>query len=387
MKKTAVLLSLLVCLGLITACGSQPAQTQSQPAGETQISLEGGEARIEGGGADYASGILCISSGGSYRIQGELEGRILVDTGAEKENVELILDGADIRSSKGPAIYVENARDTTISVPEGKESIVVSGAVQQDLQPAEYEAKGAAIQAEDDLVLTGPGCLRVEGYINNAVSTKNDLLISGAVLKIRAVNNGLRGSQSVQMNGGDVEIECLNDAVKTTAKDKEDEGSVIITAGSLRVLRAGDRGISAVRDIVISGGELDMLCLSDGLHAGDDQGPGKLLLTGGSLKIRSGSDAMELLGGAEIRGGSLLALGDDKDIKSSLSGSQICYAGGIALDEGESLLLADSQGTELMRLDNCLKADSVYISLPQFKTGESYQLLSSSGDVIAVIEL
>ena len=317
MKKTlapALLLSLCLalagCSGESSSAGQELTELEQLEAAATVISLEGGTAEIEGPGASFENGLVTLSAGGSYLIRGSLEnGRILVDTGETKQDVNLILDAVSIHCENDAAIYVERAEKTRIYVKEGEPSRLSSGAPRTDSQVL-TEASGAAVYGEDDLDFMGPGTLIIEGNINNGIGCKNDVDINGGELKISAANHGIKGNESVDIKGGQVSISCLNDGLKTDDAEKEGKGSVNITGGALNI-SAQDQGISSIKDINITGGEVNIVSQRDGLNADKELG-GSVNISGGSVFISSGNDAIDASGGVlSISGGSLLALGKE----------------------------------------------------------------------------
>ncbi|MBQ2085638.1 MAG: carbohydrate-binding domain-containing protein, partial [Oscillospiraceae bacterium] len=84
-----------------------------------QITLQGGSAEVSGRGAQAAGSTVNITGAGRYRISGELtEGRITVDSD-DDGTVVLVLEGADITNTSGPAILVENSKGLLIHLEEG----------------------------------------------------------------------------------------------------------------------------------------------------------------------------------------------------------------------------------------------------------------------------
>lgn len=386
MKKTAVL-ALLLALGLsLAGCsgdagvpGEELTELEQLEAAATVISLEGGTAEIEGPGASFENGTLSISTGGSFLVSGSLEnGRILVDTGETKQDVNLILDAVSIHCETDAAIYVERADKTRIYVKDTAPSTLSSGAARTD-NLLLTEASGAAVYGEDDLKFMGPGTLIIEGNINNGIGCKNDVDINGGVLEISAVNHGIKGNESVDIKGGQVSISCGNDGLKTDDAEKEGKGSVSVSGGTLNI-KSQDQGISSIKDINISSGEVNIVSQRDGLNADKELG-GSVNLSGGSVFISSGNDAIDAAGGKlHISGGSLLALGKDKDLKAPVEASVPCYAGSLKLAEGETLTVKDAAGNTLAELLSAYEAKTVFISLPDTQSGDSLELFTGADE-------
>ena len=203
-------------------------------------------------GVSEADGIVKITSGGIYTLQGQLtEGQIEVDA---KANVTLILNGVSISCSDGAAINITNSQHTHIYLAEGSENTVTSGEEVEISSNEEIEAEGAAIYSKDDLSFSGSGSLTVKGYINNAVATTDNLVILSGNITANRVNNGLKGKDSVTILSGNINLLSGNDGIKA---NNEEVGVINITDGNITVKSYGD-GISAETDLSISGGEINI---------------------------------------------------------------------------------------------------------------------------------
>lgn len=379
MKKLVVCLLLLsLSLGLC-ACGSQDkgggSELEQLCAKATTVALSDAGAEIRGPGARFENGVLTISTGGAYRLSGSLpDGQVVVDTGEEKQDVQLILDGVSLRCAGDAALHIRRAGDTDIYVTEGTENLLVSGTEGELV--ADPNASGAALYAEDDIDLHGPGSLVVEGYLNNGIGCKNDIDILGGSCTIIAVNNGLKGNESVEISGGSLSIQCGNDGIKTSNAEKADKGSIQIAGGSI-VVQAGDQGLCAEKDIRITGGRLEVWAEADGLKAGTKSAPGKVEISGGDSQIVSGNDAIDAAA-LTVSGGSLLALGRDKDIKPSLEAGIPCYAGKLKVAEGERFALCDEKGETVCEFEPGREIKSAFLALDGLKSGESYALMTGA---------
>ena len=203
-------------------------------------------------GVSRAGGIVKITSGGISTLQGQLtEGQIEVDA---KANVTLILNGLSISCSGGAAINITNSQHTHIYLAKGSENTVTSGEEVEISSNEEIEADGAAIYSRDDLSFSGSGSLTVNGYINNAVATTDNLVILSGNITANRVNNGLKGKDSVTILNGNINLLSGNDGIKA---NNEEVGVINITDGNITVKSYGD-GISAERDLSISGGEINI---------------------------------------------------------------------------------------------------------------------------------
>ena len=235
-------------------------------------------------GVSRADGIVKITSGGIYTLQGQLtEGQIEVDA---KANVTLILNGLSISCSDGAAINITNSQHTHIYLAKGSENTVTSGEEVEISSNEEIEADGAAIYSRDDLSFSGSGSLTVNGYINNAVATTDNLVVLSGNITANRVNNGLKGKDSVTILNGNINLLSGNDGIKA---NNEEVGVINITDGNITAKSYGD-GISAERDLSISGGEINIDARGDLVseEAQNTDKPGEIPADGHMSKMPTG---------------------------------------------------------------------------------------------------
>lgn len=196
-----------------------------------------------------------IKCAGEYDCFGSLnEGQLRVVAGEEDE-VVINLNNCMLSNSSESPIYIESAGKVEISANADSINMIY------DLRSSELEyddtAGSAAIYAQCDLTLKGKGVLEIISQYNNGVHTKDDLKIKNLALNVKAVNNALKGNDSISIESGELLIVSTGgDALKTTStdlsKNGELRGAVNIKGGSLKLYSACD-GIDAATDVNISG--------------------------------------------------------------------------------------------------------------------------------------
>ena len=220
------------------------------------ITLNGDSASFHGSGIAVNGSEIVLTEPGEYVVTGKLNnGRIVINTGASDEKISVTLDGADLTCLDGPAIYIIQAKKARLYMAEGTENTVTSGT--EELMATHDDSRSAAaIFAEDDLDIKGPGKLTVNGYLNNGITCKDDIDLDGGTVVINAANNGIKGSESVEVNDGIITITCGNDGLKATST-KIGKGYVEINGGTLSIYCEGN-GISAASDFVMTGGNTEI---------------------------------------------------------------------------------------------------------------------------------
>ena len=260
-------------------------------------------------GSFTQSGEVCtITAAGTYVLSGLLEGQILVEAG-EDDEVVLELSGTTITYGKDSPIKVLSAGSVDISAKKDTENVINDT---RSEKTADDESQGGgAIYAKCDLKLKGSGTLVVNAGYNNGVHTTKDLKIQKLSLKVTAVNNALKGNDSVSiLSGTVVAVSSKGDGIKTENTDVNKNGvtrgDVTVTGGSLAVYAAGD-GVQAAHDFTMAAGE-DGTAPSIAIYTGSYSGytasdaattsykgvkvQNELNISAGSLTVRSYDDGL-----------------------------------------------------------------------------------------------
>ena len=297
------------------------------PESATVITLADGATATLGVGAavqEDGSSVTIVYPG-TYRVEGTLtDGQIVVDLGDFNGTVYLILNGASVTSSSGPALYVMQSGLTVLYLVDGTENSLCDGP-DYLVQERQEKKTGAGVYSADDLVIAGGGALTVCGRSSDGVRTKDAMAILGGTLTVYAKDDGLQASDYLKISGGDVTVGAYGDGVSTT------DGFVEISDGSLDIASGGD-GIDAVTDvrigggtvritayggsenyaaaatreqsakgikaenIAISGGRIELNTADDGIHAARD-----VSVTDGVIVIATGDDGIHAASRLDIR--------------------------------------------------------------------------------------
>lgn len=328
-----------------------------------------------------------ITTQGTYILSGNLtDGQIVINAGDDDE-IEIDLDGADISCSYDSPIYAVNADKVKIKAIEGTTNSVSD---LRSYSAGEDDTEGsAAIYALCDMNLIGAGTLDViaQNY-NNGIQTKDDLKIKNTSLTVTAPNNALKGNDSVTIESGKITaVSTGGDAIKTDNSDisskGNQKGTVTISGGTV-TLTAADDGIDAAYDIVISGGDIEIIraggkgiCANnavniesgtltvkysedDAVHANNDNAlengetpEGNVTIFGGTINIVNTSDD-----GIHADGTLLIKCGDI-NIEMSHEGLEGHY---ITIEDGNVYVYADDDALNATSLSNWSSDGMITIS-------------------------
>ena len=274
------------------------------------------------------SGTLTISRKGDYLLSGTLDGQIVIEA-PEDEKVRLILNGVTVTSSLGPAIYETPSDKLIITLAEGTVNTLTDGPMITDSD----DTIGAALYSEDDLSINGTGILIANGTRKHGIQSKADLIIAGGDITVNAVNDGIRGRNSLLVLDGTLNVTTGGDGLTTTRTDAEGKGWMVLAGGCVTVktgsgagaVRAsanvrggsGSRGFidgrgstvslsedsvsqkatKAATDLTVLGGTYTFDCADDGLHGIN------VTVNGGTFDIKSGDDGMHADQEMTVNGG------------------------------------------------------------------------------------
>ena len=232
-------------------------------------------------GVTVEDGTLTITKAGTYKLSGEYQGQIKVET-ADSDAVRLVLDNANITNSSGAALNVVNADEVILYSASGTTNTIGDG--------ADYTATGeddpdAVVYSKADLTIAGEGTLKVNGNHEDGIHTSDGLVIASGTLEVNAANTGIKGKDYVDILGGTINVTAQQDGIKSTNDTEEGQGWTRLSNGTVTV-NAGDDGFKASRVVEISGGSLTVEQSDEGIEAQ------YINVSGGDVNVTSADDGM-----------------------------------------------------------------------------------------------
>ncbi len=253
--------------------------------------------------------------------------------------VELALKGANLSNSTTSPIYVAQIDgEAVISVKNGYDNTISDGT-----NYTNADGDMGAIYACDDLKIKGKGNLTVNGNGGDAIVCKNDIKLYNGNITVNAVDDGIRGKDSVTIgDADDTDFSALNvtintkggDGIKSTETDTTSgKGYVTVNGGTVNIISYGD-GISGVQAVNVNGGTLDIETTGSkdsgsakGIKSGetdDSTGTvttGVVYINGGSLNLNTNDDGINSNGDIHMLGGQT-----EITVKGTTSGYQGLHA-------------------------------------------------------------
>lgn len=305
------------------------------------IKLSGTSATVDGAGATVTNSVVTIKEGKTYKVTGTLtDGQIIVDSG-DDNIVRIILAGVNITCSNSAVIYIKSAKKTIVVLAENAENYITDGSNYVYAQ-GEDEPK-ATLYSASDLTLYGKGKLFLKGNYNDAISSKDGLILKDVDLTIEAVDDGVRGKDYLVVKNSSLDIEVAGDGLKSDNESNESKGYIYIESGEFEITSGGD-AIQAETDLVISNGNFQITSgggssygynssvSAKGLKAGNN-----LIVDYGNFDINSADDA--------IHSNEYLTI-DDGIFEISTGDDGIHADSEIAINKGDINIVKSYEGIE-----------------------------------------
>lgn len=402
----------------------------------TQVTLDGSTIQVIGDGATASDGVLTISKEGIYVVTGNLTDGQIVVAAADTDKIQIVLNGATINCVDNAPIYIKSANKVFVTLNQNTVNTLTDGSayVQTDENTVD-----AVIFSKADLTINGEGTLNITANYSHAIVSKDDLVITGGIHNITAVQDALSGKNSVKIKDGVFNISCSSEGKGITSKNDEDttKGYVYICGGTIKITNCYE-GIEGTA-IIVEGGTFDITAKDDGFNtasakaSNDDPGEGNdpggigggagggggamendancyLSIADGIINVNASGDGLDSNGDLYISGGSITVSGPtnngngalDYNGTADISGGTVVISGSTGMAQGFSesstqcsllynLTSACEAGTEIKLTDasgNMIASyapdktyQSVVISSPELEQGSTYTLTCGSQTV------
>ncbi|MEH6407821.1 MAG: carbohydrate-binding domain-containing protein [Leeuwenhoekiella sp.] len=245
---------------------------------------------VNGEGATADGSVVTIENAGNYEITGDLtNGQIIVDT-EDEGVVRLLLNGIDVTSKSSSPLYIANASKTVIYLEENTTNYLSDS--DSYVYEGDEDEPDAALFSDDDLTIFGEGTLSVTGNYNEAIKSKDGLIITSGTLVVTSVDDGIQGKDYLIIKEGDITVVADGDGLKSNNDEDSTLGYLIIETGTITITSGAD-AIQAESSLNITDGDFNLI--SGGGHtavlAEDDSA--KALKAGLAIYIEKGTFSID----------------------------------------------------------------------------------------------
>lgn len=242
-----------------------------------------------------------ITEEGVYVIKGNVTESTIIVSAPEDAKVQLVLDSVTVTNASTPVIYVKTADKVFVTTTSSENTLTVTGSFTSDGDTN----TDAVIFSKSDLTLNGTGTLTIVSKAKNAVTSKDDLIVTGGTYVITAAKKAFEANDNLAFAGGTFTINAAEGM----------EGTNVVIDGGTFDINASDDGINATQStkdipvaITINGGTLNINMGSGDTDALDSNGD--LIINGGTVNITA-QFAFDFDGKSELNGGTVTVNGSE----------------------------------------------------------------------------
>jgi len=243
------------------------------------IKCSGSSCTVTGTGATATTGLVTISTAGTYIVEGDLEGQLRIEA-TSNDFIHLVLNDSTITSSEGPAIYGVSADKVSLTLIGENQLTDSSNYIVVDEEP------DACLFIDADLSINGSGSINITGNYGDAIRCKKDLkIIDGNITVPGAILRGIKAKNSICVKDGTIDVTSTDTGIKATRDDDPEKGFIVIDGGDISV-STGNKGIHSETHFTINGGFVDIKKCKEGLE-------GQMIdILGGEVHIVSQDDGI-----------------------------------------------------------------------------------------------
>ena len=353
----------------------------SKTPGVTQIILNGDSISADGSGVTIDGTTATITTAGTYTISGTLnDGQIAVNSPTAGV-VKIILNGVTISNSTSAAVNVINASFTSIALADQTQNYL-SDADEYVYADSNQEPSGCLF-SNDSMLLSGTGALTVYGNYNDAIVSKDKLIIQGGTIEVFSIEDGIRGKDSLQIKDGNITLTTGGDALKSDNDNDPNLGTITIENGVLDITSGGD-GIAALTNVTVLGGDITIVSggghtasIADDVSAKGIKGLVSVVIEGGTLDLDCADDGFHSNATVTLRGGTTtIASGEDAihaDLAVGIDGGTITITGSYEGIEGTTVTITNGDINVTSEEDAITAETTVAI------TGGTFNIVSGGG--------
>lgn len=269
---------------------------ENLPAGTVHVRYNGAQAEVYVAG-DVAGAVRVQVNGAHVAVLGQPEAkqtlRFLLEGSAPDgsfymdgdEQAEFVFNGLTLHCMDSAAVNIEDGKKLTVQL-NGTNS----------LSDGAQGSQKACFYANGHVVLTGTGCMELQGNARHAYFSDEYTVLDGPALTVRhAVADGMHVNQYLHVLRGSIDITGMGDGIDVgRTKDSTDtqNGMLLVDGGTIRIVSSGQtaKGIKTDGDMLLRDGVLQVAVAGDAYYdaAAADISSAAALKPGGLLSVSGG---------------------------------------------------------------------------------------------------
>lgn len=191
-----------------------------------------------------------LNSAGTYIISGTAKDSSIIVNASKKDEIHLVLDGLNITNQNSPCIYIKKADRAFITIAEGGCELSVTG----DFVKDDKTNTDAVIFSKSDLTFSGPGELLISST-DHGITSKDGIHVTDGTIRITCKGCAFEAHDAIEIDDGIIDIAECYDGLHADKEKDETIGHIYINGGQI-LISAVDDAIHATTEVRIDGGEI-----------------------------------------------------------------------------------------------------------------------------------
>lgn len=269
---------------------------------------------------------------------------------------------------------MDNTSSTTQAMTTSAVAPVTNAVSSSTTSSTEETASMKGLKAGNDLYVTG-GTFTIDSE-DDSLHTNNTIEVKDGTFTLASGDDGIHADSALTIDGGTIKITTCYEGLEAT--------NIAINGGDIDLVASDDgvnaSGNSSTAILTMNGGTLHVNASGDGLDSN-----GSIVMTGGTITVdgpTSGGDgSLDYDGTFAISGGTLIAAGSQgmaQTTSTTSTQASILVTYSSAQAANTTVTLKDSKGTEICTYTPSKQYQTVVLSSPGIKSGETYQLFSGT---------
>lgn len=221
---------------------SEKDRDASYDSGSPRITFAGETVSSNSSAVQIDGSTATVTRGGVYIVTGQSDAGRLHIKAPDSEDVRLVLDGLTLKNTVSP-LTAESADKVILTLAEDSQNSFEDGG--SSALTVDGSSADGAIFVKTDLTINGSGSLNVTGAYKHGIVSKDDFVLTGGSVSIRAKNVGIEGKDSIRIQGGVLTVDAGTDGLRADNTEESDRGFLYIAGGDIRIT-AGNDGMQAV---------------------------------------------------------------------------------------------------------------------------------------------
>lgn len=230
-------------------------KTEYDESKAVTIKLNGTSATASSDSVKISGSSVTITEEATYIISGELDDGMLIVNAPDTAKLQLVFDGVNITSKTSAALYILEADKVFLTLAKGSTNTLANGGSFAAIDDNNIDS---ALFSKQDLTMNGAGTLTVTSPVGHGIVCKDDLVITGGTYEVTSASHGIDAKDSVRVANATLNIDAGKDAIHCENNDDTSKGFVYIQSGNIKAEAEGD-GISAGAYMQIEDGSIDLL--------------------------------------------------------------------------------------------------------------------------------